>query len=198
MPSQPVIILYLLSVFQETTDTAVAPQLGPFEPARPGQYKVVCYFTNWAWYRPGVGKYKPENIDPELCTHIIYGFAVLDGNNFKIKTHDSWADIDNEFYKKVTDLKAKGIKVLLAIGGWNDSLGSKYSQLVNDPARRTLFIAHVLEFIMKHNFDGLDLDWEYPKCWQVRGILFLFYGHIRNREVQAICYACKYHCLLLR
>jgi GH18 family chitinase len=26
----------------------------------------------------GVGKYKPEDIDPSLCTHINYGFAVLD------------------------------------------------------------------------------------------------------------------------
>jgi GH18 family chitinase len=25
-----------------------------------------------------VGKYKPEDIDPSLCTHINYGFAVLD------------------------------------------------------------------------------------------------------------------------
>lgn len=28
-----------------------------------GKFKVVCYFTNWAWYRPGEGKYLPENID---------------------------------------------------------------------------------------------------------------------------------------
>ena len=60
-----------------------------------GDYKVVCYFTNWAWYRPGIGKYKPEDIDFKLCTHIVYGFAVLDSNNLVLKTHDSWADIDN-------------------------------------------------------------------------------------------------------
>lgn len=42
--------------------------------------KVVCYFTNWAWYRQGVGKYRPEDVDPALCTHINYGFAVLDPN----------------------------------------------------------------------------------------------------------------------
>ena len=60
-----------------------------------GDYKVVCYFTNWAWYRPGIGKYKPEDIDYKLCTHIVYGFAVLDSNNLIMKTHDSWADIDN-------------------------------------------------------------------------------------------------------
>lgn len=60
-----------------------------------GYFKVVCYFTNWAWYRQGKGKYLPEDIDSDLCTHIIYGFAVLDFSNLIIKAHDSWADFDN-------------------------------------------------------------------------------------------------------
>jgi hypothetical protein len=29
------------------------------------------------------------------------------------------------------------------------------------------FVKHALEFLTEHNFDGPDLDWEYPKCWQV-------------------------------
>lgn len=68
----------------------------------------------------------------------------------------------------MTALRNRGIKVTVAIGGWNDSAGDKYSRLVNNPAARAKFIAHVIEFIKKYNFDGLDLDWEYPKCWQVR------------------------------
>nr|CAD7413840.1 unnamed protein product [Timema poppensis] len=131
-----------------------------------GDFKVVCYFTNWAWYRQGGGKFLPSDIDPELCTHIVYGFAVLNGDQLLIRPHDTWADYDNKFYEKVTALKLKGLKVLLAIGGWNDSAGDKYSRLVNSPGARARFIAHVLDFIQQHNFDGLDLDWEYPKCWQ--------------------------------
>jgi len=57
-------------------------------------------------------------------------------------------------------------KVTLALGGWNDSKGSKYSKLVNSPTNRAKFISHALEFIEKYDFDGLDLDWEYPSCWQ--------------------------------
>lgn len=60
-----------------------------------GDYKVVCYFTNWAWYRPGQGKYKPEDIDESLCTHIVYGFAVLNPTTLLMRPHDAWADIDN-------------------------------------------------------------------------------------------------------
>ena len=72
-----------------------------------------------------------------------------------IKPHDSWADLDNEFYKKVTSLKRYGIKVTIAIGGWNDSLGGKFSRLVNDPAARAKFVKHVVEFVESHGFDGL-------------------------------------------
>jgi chitinase len=130
-------------------------------------YKVVCYFTNWAWYRKGDGKYTPDSIDENLCTHIVYGFAVLNSESLTLKTHDSWADIDNRFYERVVEFKQKGLKVTVALGGWNDSLGNKYSRLVRDPAARARFIKHAIEFIDKYGFQGLDLDWEYPVCWQV-------------------------------
>lgn len=67
--------------------------------------------TNWAWYRKEDGKFVPEDIDPELCTHVIYAFAVIDPQTNTIKMHDSWADKDNKFYEKVTALKKKGVKV---------------------------------------------------------------------------------------
>ncbi|XP_075149513.1 chitinase 10 [Haematobia irritans] len=139
-----------------------SPPLGSNE-----DYKVVCYFTNWAWYRPGQGKYVPEDIDENLCTHIVYGFAVLNSNSLTIKTHDSWADIDNRFYERVVAYKKKGIRVTVAIGGWNDSLGSKYARMVLDPQARRRFIESVMAFCEKYGFEGLDLDWEYPVCWQV-------------------------------
>lgn len=132
-------------------------------PSQDSDYKVVCYFTNWAWYRQGGGKYLPEDIDAKLCTHIVYGFAVLDRDSLTIKPHDTWADFDNRFYERVVAYKKKGVKVTVAIGGWNDSAGDKYSRLVRDATARARFIRRVIEFIEKYNFDGLDLDWEVRK-----------------------------------
>jgi len=65
-------------------------------------------------------------------------------------------------------LKSRGVKVLIALGGWTDSKGNKYSRLVSSSGSRRNFISHVLQFIKKHNFDGLDLDWEYPACPQAK------------------------------
>ena len=45
-----------------------------------GDFKRVCYHTNWSQYRPDQGKFYPENIDPFLCTHIMYSFAKMVGN----------------------------------------------------------------------------------------------------------------------
>lgn len=82
------------------------------------------------------------------------------------------------------EYKRYGIKVSLAIGGWNDSAGDKYSKLVNDPAARARFITHVVNFLQKYGFDGLDLDWEYPKCWQVRffcdNLKYWFLNYLRQ------------------
>lgn len=138
------------------------PVLEPYN----GYYKMVCYFTNWAWYRQGIAKYTPDDINTDLCTHIVYGFAVLDYSELTVRTHDSWADIDNKFYERFTELKRKGVKVSLALGGWNDSQGDKYSRLVRSASARSKFVKQALEFVERYGFQGLDLDWEYPVCWQ--------------------------------
>ena len=72
-------------------------------------------------------------------------------------------------------MKKKGIKTLVALGGWNDSKGSKYSKMVSTKESRRKFILSALVFIEKYGFQGLDLDWEYPVCWQVRFSFWALY-----------------------
>ena len=158
-----------------------------------GGYKIVCYFTNWAVYRPEPMDFKPEDIDYDKCTHIVYAFAILNDQTYTLQPHDKEKDITDGFYEKVVKNKKPGTKVLIGIGGWNDSKGDKYSKLVNDAKKRAKFIEHVVGFLKEHNFDGLDLDWEYPKCWQVSiefleifyailtNLLFFFEGRMRAR-----------------
>lgn len=63
---------------------------------RQGEEKYVfCYFTNWAFYRKGDGQFVPENMDPRLCTHVIYSFSSLEADTLLMKEFDPWADVDN-------------------------------------------------------------------------------------------------------
>lgn len=91
------------------------------------------------------------------------------------------------FYERVVAYKKRGLKVSLALGGWNDSEGGKYSRLVNSPEARKRFIEHALQFVEKYGFDGLDLDWEYPVCWQVNyETLFLLFEVIAIVRVKKL------------
>ncbi|CAM1302379.1 Cht3 (predicted) [Pycnogonum litorale] len=128
-------------------------------------YKRVCYFTNWSIYRSGIGKYTVDDIDTSLCTHIVYAFAILNSVTFKLQMSEP--DIDRNGYRSVTATKSKEVKVLLAVGGWNDAT-NKYSVMVSSKENRSSFIKSAVNFLKQYDFDGLDLDWEYPKCWQMR------------------------------
>lgn len=114
--------------------------------------------TNWAAHRSEQGKFLPENIEPKLCTHIVYAYAVLDPQTLTIKSSNPAIDIDDGFYKRVTDLRQSGVKVLLALGGLTDSVGNKYDRLLTDANASRRFIASVMAFIHEHHFDGLDIE----------------------------------------
>lgn len=114
--------------------------------------------TNSASHRTGKGKFLPEDIDHNLCSHIIYAFTVLDPETLTIKSSNLAIDIDDKFYKRVTDFRRKGAKVLISIGGLTDSVGNKYDRLLTDANTSRRFIASVMDFISLNNFDGLDIE----------------------------------------
>ena len=66
-------------------------------------------------------------------------------------------------YKSAINLKKQNpkLKVMLAIGGWNEG-GKKYSAMAQTSTSRGKFVESVVDFLSEHNFDGFDLDWEYP------------------------------------
>ena len=56
------------------------------------------------------------------------------------------------------------LKTLLAVGGWNHG-SAGFTEMVQTDAGIEQFITNSMAYVRNINYDGLDLDWEYPaKC----------------------------------
>jgi chitinase len=112
----------------------------------------------------------------EKVTHINYAFANIDDAG-RIAVGDPWAAIDRSYPGDTWDQPYRGtynqlnnvlraefphIKTLISVGGWTWS--ARFSDVALTDASRERFAESAVDFIRTYNFDGVDVDWEYPVC----------------------------------
>jgi chitinase len=98
-----------------------------------------------------------SSIQYSKLTHINYSFA-LPNSNGTLQGIPDPAKLNS----LVSLGHSNGVKISLAIGGWNDGNDSAFEALAGNSGARTTFVNTVMGVINQYNLDGVDIDWEYP------------------------------------
>lgn len=95
-------------------------------------------------------------------THLNISFAHVDDCVVTV-AHLQYLD-RLPIYKKINP----DLKINISIGGWG---ADGFSQAAMTKEGRKTFADSALEIVIKHGFDGIDIDWEYP-CSDQAGIAY--------------------------
>ncbi|HXX63869.1 MAG TPA: glycosyl hydrolase family 18 protein [Bacteroidota bacterium] len=127
------------------------------------QKEIIAYYPSWK-HGSGVALLPPERIPYDHLSILNYAFFFPrpDGS---IAGRDSAGDaLLLEPAATGTKLAAlahqSNVKVMLSIGGWEDSYN--FPAVAADPNLRRRFVHSCVQHVTKFGFDGIDIDWEYP------------------------------------
>lgn len=103
-------------------------------------------------YLHGRKKWTPEQIPGNQLTQLNYAFAKID----QLDIVEPIPNLD-----RLDALRAlyPNLKVNISLGGWG---AEGFSYAVESASNRDVFTTNIVNFVSRHNFDGIDLDWEYP------------------------------------
>ena len=135
--------------------------------------EVIGYYPNWQWY-DRAKLVKSSTIAYSKYSIINYSFFKPEASGL-ISNTDAWADENLlqgqinwsttpvSYYPNtsIIDLAHNaGTKVMVSIGGW--TLSDNFPTIAASATKRALFASECNRLLKFYNFDGIDIDWEYP------------------------------------
>ena len=141
--TQQVIRLAEITQTPTMVPTAV-PSLTPT--ATPQPFRVIGYVTTSMII---------EQIPFTQLTHINFAFLTPNSDGTFAPLYNTW-----KIKSLTTQSHQHGVKVLISIGGWG--WDDQFEQIAADPQKRAVFIREALGVVTAFDFDGIDIDWEYP------------------------------------
>ncbi|KAF2209998.1 glycoside hydrolase family 18 protein, partial [Cercospora zeae-maydis SCOH1-5] len=133
-----------------------------------GGLKSMIYYPNRAVY---ARKFFPSNITGvERFSHIFSAFANVSPDG-TVTLDDPYADLEisngvsasKGAINQLQELKKANsdLKLILSIGGYTYS--PNFAAPASTPGGRERFARSAVELVKTHDFDGIDVDWEYPE-----------------------------------
>ncbi|KAJ8750579.1 hypothetical protein K2173_015742 [Erythroxylum novogranatense] len=103
-----------------------------------------------------------SDINSTLFTHLFCAFADLDSQTNKV-TISSANQAQFSSFTQTVQQKNPSVKTLLSIGGGGGgSIADVFASVASQASSRATFIDSSISLARTYNFNGLDLDWEYP------------------------------------
>ncbi len=101
---------------------------------------------------------QPRDIHFPLYTHICHAFLVADGEG-KVQAGRNVPSRD-----LTSKAHQAGVKVLVSLGGWG--WDKQFASIVSKPDAEDRYAKSVMAIVDENDYDGIDLDWEYPDTGQ--------------------------------
>jgi chitinase len=122
--------------------------------------EIIGYCPNWQWYARN-NLFNPNNIKYTDYTILNYCF-------FKPETTGAISSTDAVADKALLEGNASvvahahkvNVKVMASMGGW--TLSDNFPAIAGNATKRAAFAGDCNKLLKKYDFDGIDIDWEYP------------------------------------
>ncbi|MGE5314885.1 MAG: glycosyl hydrolase family 18 protein [Acidobacteriota bacterium] len=109
-----------------------------------------------------VGYYYPGSTPSYTYTAIRYDCLTHIAHAFILATSTGALDMSGFTLYPQLNQRAheKGVKVVVSVGGWGND--KPFAAMAADTAARRKFVQNLKNFCVTNNYDGADIDWEYP------------------------------------